>query len=231
MKNEEQFNNLTGEYYDDGINDDAQQKPSPSWPSITSRDEDEQDADVQQESEQVGKSTDGSTKWPSLTGHLVGNADEDPEPVEKSNGIDLASCFHRVLGGHSKQIQKAISMAVPIFAAVEKAGKDERIVYGIVYEPDVKDSQGDQANAEEIKKAAYDFMENVQALKVNHKGRVGKMKILESYIAPEDLTIAKRSIKKGSWVIAARVLDKKVWEDVKAGKLTGFSMAGYARIA
>lgn len=111
---------------------------------------------------------------------------------------------------------------------VEKG--DERIVYGIVYEPNTVDAQGDQANAEEIKKAAYNFMEHVQTFKVMHKGSKVKMKILENFIAPIDFTIAKRMVKKGSWVLVTRVLDKKVWKDIKDGKLTGYSMAGYAKV-
>ena len=41
--------------------------------------------------------------------------------------------------------------------------------------------------------------------------------------------IGKKKIKKGSWVLVTRVLDDNVWEDIKSGKLTGYSMAGYAR--
>lgn len=115
---------------------------------------------------------------------------------------------------------------IPIF--VKKA--DERIVCGIVYAPDEVDSQGDQANAEEIRKAAYDFMENVQTFKVMHKGKPAKVKVLESYVAPQDLTINKRKIKKGSWVLVTRVLDKQLWKDIKAGKFTGYSMAGTAKV-
>jgi len=119
------------------------------------------------------------------------------------------------------------SKHVPIF--IEKS-KDEQIVYGIVYEPDTVDTQGDQASAEEIEKAANDFMENVQTFKIMHKGKPAKVKVLQSFVAPVDYTIAKRKIKKGSWVLVTRILDKKLWEDIKAGKLTGYSMAGYAKV-
>lgn len=107
---------------------------------------------------------------------------------------------------------------------------DEHIVYGIVYEPDTEDAQHDMASAEEIKKAAYDFMEHVQSFKVMHKGKKVKVRILENYIAPVDFTVNKRKIKKGSWVLVTRVLDKKLWAGIKAGRLTGYSMAGYAKV-
>ena len=137
------------------------------------------------------------------------------KPVNKIQKINIKS--------DSEEIEKDIEL-VPI----EKG--DEQIVYGIVYEPDTVDAQGDEANAEEIKKAAYLFMENVQQFKVMHKGKKVNIKILENYIAPIDFKIEKRKVKKGSWVLVTRVLDKAVWKDIKAGKLTGYSMAGYARV-
>jgi len=144
--------------------------------------------------------------------------------------------FHKVLSPSTKiekielkrkkketEIEKDIEI-IPI----EKG--DEHIVYGIVYEPDTKDAQGDEANAEEIQKAAYDFMEHVQTFKVMHKGNRVKVRILENYIAPVDFTIKKRKVKKGSWILVTRILDKKLWAEIKAGKLTGYSMAGYAQV-
>lgn len=113
--------------------------------------------------------------------------------------------------------------------AIDKADKEEHIVCGIVYEPDTEDSQGDEANEEEIRKAAYQFMEKVQLFKVMHKGKKVKVKILESYIAPVKFTLAKQKVKKGTWLITVRVLDKKIWKAVKDGELNGFSMAGYAK--
>ena len=117
-----------------------------------------------------------------------------------------------------------------VIVPLEKEKGDEHIVYGIVYEPNEVDAQGDQANAEEIKKAAYDFMENVQTFKVNHKNKKVKVKILENYIAPVEFTIEKRNVKKGSWVLVLRILDGKIWKSIKKGELTGYSMAGYAKV-
>ena len=92
------------------------------------------------------------------------------------------------------------------------------------------DSQGDKANAEEIKKAAYQFMEEVQVFKVNHSGKKVKVKILENYLAPVDFTMSGQGIKKGTWLLTIRVLDAKIWKAIKDGKtLTGYSMAGYAQ--
>ena len=122
-----------------------------------------------------------------------------------------------------KKFEKFISVY-----AIDKAD-DEHIVCGIVYEPDVVDAQGDKANEIEIRKAAYRFMEDVQTIKVMHKGKKVNVKMLESYIAPIEFMVNKQVIKKGSWVMTVRVLDENIWKAVKDGVLTGFSMAGYAR--
>lgn len=147
---------------------------------------------------------------------------------------DCIPLFNQVLRPVTK-IEKAVlksdgSIIEKDMQLVPVKKGDEHIVYGIVYEPDTVDAQGDKANAEEIKKAAYDFMEHVQTFKVMHKGNKVKVKILENYIAPVDFTIEKRDIKKGSWVLVTRILDKKLWKDIKSGKLTGYSMAGYAKV-
>lgn len=116
---------------------------------------------------------------------------------------------------------------IPAFTLSKK--EDEHIVYGIVYEPDTVDAQGDMASEEEIRKAAYHFMEKVQTFKVNHSGSARKVRVLESYITPSDLTIKNRLVKKGSWVMVTRILDNEIWGKIKSGELTGYSMAGYAR--
>lgn len=131
----------------------------------------------------------------------------------------------KLLSKKEKEIEKFISV-YPIDKADE-----EHIVCGVVYEPDVEDAQGDKANEVEIRKAAYQFMEQSQSFKVMHKGKEVKVKVLESYVAPENFTIAKQAIKKGSWILTVRVLNKKIWNAVKEGELTGFSMAGYAKTA
>lgn len=142
-------------------------------------------------------------------------------PVKKIERIEIENVS-------KPDIEKKFEKFVPIFPITKG---DERICCGIVYEPNVEDSQGDMASAEEIKKAAYQFMEDVQLFKVNHKGKKIKVKVLESYIAPADFVVSNQQIKKGSWILVTRVLDKKVWKDIKEGRLTGYSMAGYAKVS
>jgi len=122
--------------------------------------------------------------------------------------------------------QNKFEKFVPIFDISKK--EDEHIVMGIVYEPNEVDSQGDFTTEEEIRKAAYQFMEEVQKFKINHKGDYVAAKVLESYVAPQDLMIRGQKVKKGSWILTARILDEDIWKRIKAGEITGYSMAGRA---
>lgn len=113
---------------------------------------------------------------------------------------------------------------------------EEHIVCGVVYSPNEEDAQGDQASADEIRKAAYDFMERVQRFGTNHIrasitwafGKETIAKILETYLAPCDLTIEGEFVRKGSWVLITRIISNELWKKIKSGEITGYSMAGKA---
>lgn len=114
-----------------------------------------------------------------------------------------------------------------------KVDDEEQIVGGIVYEPNVVDTQGDYTDEEEIKKAMYRFMEKYMAndgkLKVMHKGRAYAFPILENFQPEEDTTKGGKKIKKGAWWLMLKITSKSVWKDIKSGNLTGFSMGGQAK--
>jgi len=119
-------------------------------------------------------------------------------------------------------------------AIVSKA-EEERYVLGVVMEPDAVDTQGHTETAETIRKAAYKFLEAYRGggdqghMGLMHKEMVdGKVAILESYIQKSDETMGEEVIKAGSWLMAVRVMDDKMWEGCKAGDLTGFSIGGTA---
>lgn len=113
--------------------------------------------------------------------------------------------------------------------------EDERIVCGIVYAPDTVDLQGDKASAEEIKKAAWSFMENGGVFRFNHGDGTIQATTLETFIAPVDYTIKRNdgvpvTVQEGSWVLTARINDPDIWNQIKAGKIVGYSMAGKSKV-
>ncbi len=101
---------------------------------------------------------------------------------------------------------------------------------GIVLEPEVVDAQGDIYSAEEIRAAAHRFMEEFGGLGLMHRLRVNdQVKVLESFLAPTDFQLGNVQVRRGTWLLAVRVLSDELWTKVTEGELTGFSIGGSAR--
>lgn len=146
------------------------------------------------------------------------------QPAKKVEKLEIVNDVEEQ---EEPKLEKKFEENIPIIPIVKG---DEHIVYGIVYEPDTTDAQGDAASVKEIQKAAYQFMEEVQVFKVNHKGKEVAVRVLENYLAPVSFSIGKKKVKKGSWVLVTRILDKAIWKAIKDKTLTGYSMAGYATV-
>jgi len=154
-----------------------------------------------------------------------------------------------------KQAGAPFAKSIPLIKGVDP--NDERYVLGVVLEPEVVDAQGDIYSAEEIRQAAHRFMEEltargpagrarrrrctpsseldsvqqgVRGLGFMHRLEVNEeVKVLESYLAPADLRIGEVRVRKGTWLLAVRLLSDELWAQVKDGELTGFSIGGSAR--
>lgn len=111
-----------------------------------------------------------------------------------------------------------------------KQDDDKRLVTCVVYEPDVKDTQGDYMTAEDIEKAAHDFLSKYrEGVDLQHDEKVVKVDVVESWITKSDSIIGGQDIKKGTWMATVRVNDDLIWKAIKDGSLTGFSMGGTAK--
>jgi len=117
-------------------------------------------------------------------------------------------------------------------AEVLKADDEKQVVYGIVYEPEVEDTDGNWATAEEIEKAAYYFMENHQTLGHEHieDEVIENAHVVESWLAPKDMELYGQDVKKGTWLVGVHVNDDERWNMVKSGDYNGFSIHARAKI-
>jgi len=128
-------------------------------------------------------------------------------------------------------VLKRMNKATGHVRVLQKVDTEERYILGVVAEPDETDTQGDTQSADEVKKAAYGFLEDYRNVGLQHKQYINKeVKIVESYIAKADESIPGDAayVKKGSWLMAVRVIDDELWAAVKSGAITGFSFGGYA---
>jgi len=129
-------------------------------------------------------------------------------------------------------MKSILARRVSAIVSVTKA-EDEKYALGIVLEPlkemGKTDSQNDLYSADEVKKAAYLFMEEFANMGVQHTELANsKIKILETWIQREDATIEGTAVTKGTWMMAVRFLDDELWTKVKKGEITGFSIGGIA---
>ena len=127
---------------------------------------------------------------------------------------------------NKESLEKGISFK----KTVEICKKDDakRVVYGVIYEPDVEDTQGDSADAEEIEKAAWDFLKESRTINLQHGKDATDVFVVESYVTPQVISMNGKDVKKGAWMMAVQIENKDLWDDVKTGRFTGFSMEGIA---
>ncbi|MCY7543905.1 XkdF-like putative serine protease domain-containing protein [Bacillus altitudinis] len=112
---------------------------------------------------------------------------------------------------------------------IAKADDVQRLVYGIVYEPNVADAHGDYMTPAEIEKAAHGFLKDAREIDKQHDFQGGVGEVVESYIAPSDFEMGGELIQKGSWVLVTKA-SQDIWEQIQKGEITGYSMAGTADI-
>ncbi|HGO9410859.1 TPA: XkdF-like putative serine protease domain-containing protein [Bacillus cereus] len=110
---------------------------------------------------------------------------------------------------------------------VKSDNEEQRLVYGIVYEPNTLDSHNDFADEKTIEKAAHEFMLKYRQIDKNHDFVAGVGEVVESYIAPADMELNGEPVKKGTWILTTKA-DEETWEAVKKGEFQGYSLAGVA---
>ena len=66
----------------------------------------------------------------------------------------------------------------------------------------------------------------IKSVNINHFEDTDKAYLIESYFVNEELGIKPKGIHStdGSWVVSYKILDDDLWNDIKEGKLNGFSV-------
>ena len=108
----------------------------------------------------------------------------------------------------------------------KKSDAKKQIVFGEVYVPDRRDTDGNFMTAATIEKMAHDFLANSRNSQISksHDGNNNKGCVVESFIARE----GDPDFIAGSWVVGVHIPDVEIWKSIEAGKLTGFSIEGRA---
>lgn len=104
------------------------------------------------------------------------------------------------------------------------------LVYGEVLVPDERDADGEVVTAEEIRRAAHDYMVRSRKLDYRHQRLVepSEAVLVESWIAPVTFRWAGRTIREGTWIIGIWVRDPFLRQEIASGELNAFSIRGTA---
>ena len=126
--------------------------------------------------------------------------------------------------------------------AMEFQDDEKRVIYSVAMRPNMliprKDIKGEPAMVFYSEETVNDLQQNFfknnshNGATINHDKNVRKdMYAFESWIVqdPEKdkATSLGLQVQKGDWVLAQKVDNPEVWEDIKKGKLTGFSIEAY----
>jgi hypothetical protein len=149
--------------------------------------------------------------------------EEDPEEQTVAKGEEPEA--------DDQSGEPSVENTTKFFIPILKA--EQRLITGVVLQPEVVDAQGDIMSADVIKDAAHRFLAQYNKstkMGLMHKDFKPRFDLVESYLAPVDITLNGSIVKAGSWIMVVKVLDDSIWEQVKKGKLTGFSIGGKARV-
>lgn len=150
------------------------------------------------------------------------------KPGEKPRLIDVGAFEFR---------KASARRTVPI-AKVDAA---RQIVYGIVLDPYIVDSQGDWVPVLEVEKAAHRYLVKSRTIGDQHQKKADA-ELVESWLVPyptpEDyrkaiagephkvyrLKFGESEVHSGAWVVGIHVISKRLWQEVQSGAKTGLSI-------
>ena len=117
--------------------------------------------------------------------------------------------------GRRSSIAKSIHVEVEelIFCPISKEDELERIVRTVILEPN------DEMSEDDVRAESYHYMESPR------RGN-GSVRVIESMIAPLDMRINEKNVKRGSWMMTLKILDNEIWKDFQIGefKISGRSI-------
>lgn len=113
---------------------------------------------------------------------------------------------------------------------MKKVDTDQRLILGVVLEPDSFDLQNDIYSAEEVRKACENFNTHCMKGNVEHLITTEKLIITKSFILEVDAHIGEQFVKSGSWLMEMKVNDDELWSLTKSGEFGGFSIGGKATV-
>jgi len=92
------------------------------------------------------------------------------------------------------------------------------------------DAQHDVYSEDDIRAAAWEFLAKYRRIGFMHEKPLAEqeIEIVESYVAPAPFTLAGYDVRRGTWLLGARVISDELWQRIKRGELAAWSVDGVA---
>lgn len=99
----------------------------------------------------------------------------------------------------------------------------------VVMKPGV-DLHGDYVDLETIRKAKESFNKSAQRTNMYHMLMTVAFSVIESYLAPADMTLNGNLVEKGEWLATLQINKgyEDIWEKIKNDEITGVSIGAMA---
>lgn len=154
---------------------------------------------------------------------------------------DLQTGIHAVSVVHSPAIEENFIALSKHEIELKEVDTEKKILMGAALVPNKqilradKDGKGYYIYFSEdtIKKASELFLmrSNQNNATLEHKEKLNGMSVVESWVIDNpEMDKSKEygfNLPKGTWMISMKVNNEDIWNDVKAGKVKGFSIEGY----
>lgn len=112
---------------------------------------------------------------------------------------------------------------------IHKLDADKKLVFGFASAADTVDSHGDIISADELERAAYDFVINSRAGHEMHNGKKIADLVESFFISADKAQLLGLTHHVGHWWIGFHINDDDVWDKIKNGTYSMFSIGGRAR--
>lgn len=156
--------------------------------------------------------------------------------------IDITDGVKAVVGRTKKMVDGAVRKEYVVDIA--KVDNGNRIVYGVVLDPYVVDSQDDNMSPRDVEHTAHDYMANYRTVGLQHATETDSVPV-QSFLVPypsrEDYAAAMDGkphrilmmpfgdgeVPSGAWILGTKINDDALWSSVQAGDLNAYSIGGY----
>lgn len=171
----------------------------------------------------------------------IGKSESDDSSKALDDSIKMYMAVRKI---NESLMEKGVKLLCGTASSMVKKGEDgseteERYILSMVLEPNdgedgsklKPDTQDDIYSKSEVRKACHTWMEYYGAVDLMHSWKaIGKedVRILENYIAPVEFKNGDDVVAEGSWMLALRVVNDKLWKAIKDGELGAYSIGGTA---